>query len=116
VEVPKRVRLRDVGKQIGVSETDLVELNPELRYKATPVGYGLKVPQGKAEVFLANLDKIPRYKPPKRQYVYHRVRRGETLSQIARRYRTSVRSIANANGIIQQNFIRVGQKLKIPVR
>ncbi len=116
VEVPKRVRLRDVGRQIGVSETDLVELNPELRYKATPVGYALKVPQGKAEVLLANLDKIPRYKPPKRQYVYHRVRGGETLSQIARRYRTSVRSIANANGIIQRNFIRVGQKLKIPVR
>lgn len=116
VEIAKRVRLRDVARQIGVSESLLVELNPELRYKATPKGHRLKVPTGKAQVLLANLAKVPRYVPPKRRYVYHRVRRGETLSHIARKYRTSVRAIANANGIVRKDFIRVGQKLKIPAR
>ncbi|MBW2058490.1 MAG: transglycosylase SLT domain-containing protein [Deltaproteobacteria bacterium] len=116
VRIAKRVRLRDVARQIGVPEAMLVELNPELRYKVTPKGYSLRVPSGKGRLLLARLEKIPVYVPPKRRYVYHRVRRGETLSHIARRYHTSIRSIAKANGIVQRNFIRVGQKLKIPVR
>jgi membrane-bound lytic murein transglycosylase D len=116
VRVPKRVRLRDVARKIGISENALIELNAELRYKATPPNYSLKVPPGKAHMLLANLEKIPQYKPPKKRYVYHRVRRGETLSHLAKKYRVSVRSISNANGIVQKDFIRTGQKLKIPVR
>ncbi len=116
VKIAKRVRLRDVARQIEVPETMLTELNPELRYKATPESYNLRVPPAKTQMLLAKLDSIPRYKPPKRQFVYHRVQRGETLSQIARKYRTSVRGIANANNIVRKDFIRVGQKLKIPVR
>ena len=116
VRISKRVRLRDVARTVGVSESVLIEMNPELRYKATPKEYELKVPPGKAEVLLASLSEIPRYVPPKRQYVYHRVRRGETLSHIANKYRTSVRAIANANGIVHRDLIRVGQKLKIPAR
>lgn len=116
VEIDKRVRLKDVARQIGVSESVLVELNPALRYKVTPERYRLKVPPDKAEVLRANLARIRRYVPPKKRYAYHRVRRGETLSHIAERYRTSVRAIAKANGIVQKDYIRVGQKLKIPVR
>jgi LysM repeat protein len=44
----------------------------------------------------------------------HVVRRGETLSSIARRYGTSVSAIANANGIRNTSFIWVGQRLTIP--
>jgi len=116
VEVAKPVRLKDVARAIKISEDVLVELNPELRHKATPKGYMLKVPPEKTDLLQAHLAKIPKYVPPKRQYVYHRVRRGETLSHIARKYRTSVRAIANANGIVQKDMIRTGQKLKIPVR
>ncbi len=116
VRISKRVRLSDVARTMGVSEGLLIELNPELRYKATPDGYDLKVPPGEAEGLLVNLAEIPRYVPPKRQYVYHRVRRGETLSHIAKNYRTSVRAIANANGIAHKDLIRIGQKLKIPAR
>jgi membrane-bound lytic murein transglycosylase D len=116
VEIDKKVRLSDVARQIGVSEHVLIDLNPELRYKATPENYGLKVPPDKAEALRTNLAKIPRYVPPKKQYAYHRVRRGETLSHIARKYRTSVRAIAKANGIVQKDYIKIGQKLKIPVK
>ncbi len=116
VEIPKPVRLKNVARTIGVSESVLIEMNPELRYKATPNGYSLNVPPEKVELLLANLERIPQYTPPKTRYVRHRVRRGETLSHIARKYRTSVRSIAKANGIVQTDFIRVGQNLKIPAR
>lgn len=44
----------------------------------------------------------------------HVVRRGENLSQIARRYGTSVSAIAAANGLRNPNFIYAGQRLRIP--
>jgi LysM repeat protein len=44
----------------------------------------------------------------------HRVGYGETLWGIARRYRSSVSAIVNANGIANASFIRAGQVLRIP--
>jgi len=114
--IDKPVRLEDVAKAIGVPEHILIELNPELRYKATPKDYSLRVPPDRAQLLLTKFDTIPRYTPPKKRYVHHRVRRGETLSHIAKRYRVSVRAIAKANGIVHRDFIRTGQKLKIPAR
>lgn len=116
VTIEKPVRLQTVAETIGVSFEDLRDLNPELRYQATSDSpYDLKVPPEMGQALLARLDEIPKWTPPKRAYVYHRVRRGETLSEIARRYRTSVIAIKRANSL-RQNLIRAGQRLKIPVR
>ena len=47
--------------------------------------------------------------------VYHVVQWGENLTQIARRYGTTIWAIAQANGIWNINYIRAGQLLFIPV-
>jgi murein DD-endopeptidase MepM/ murein hydrolase activator NlpD len=44
---------------------------------------------------------------------YHKVKSGETLSSIAKRYRTSVSNLKNINGL-KSDFIREGQRLKVP--
>lgn len=44
----------------------------------------------------------------------HVVGAGETLSSIAQRYGVSASALANANGITNPNFIRIGQRLVIP--
>ena len=107
--------LKDVARTIGIAETALYELNPELRYKMSPEErYPLKVPPYKSEVLLAQLDQIPVSKPPKRAYVYHRVRPGESLSLIAKRYRTRVNRIMRANNLSRSNYIVAGKLLKIP--
>ena len=117
VTIEKPVQLWAVANKIGVSLKELAALNPELRRKATPAtSYSLKVPAGKSEVLLAGLDEIAKWSPPKNAYVYHRVRKGETLSVIALRYRTSVSKIVRANNIRRKHFIRAGRKLKIPLR
>ncbi|GBE31238.1 membrane-bound lytic murein transglycosylase D precursor [bacterium BMS3Bbin05] len=117
VTIEKPVQLWAVANKIGVSLKELTALNPELRRKATPAtSYALKVPAGKGEVLLAGLNEIAKWSPPKNAYVYHRVRKGETLSLIALRYRTKVSKIVRANNIRRKHFIRVGQKLKIPLR
>lgn len=117
VTISKQVHLKDVGRVIGVSQAKLKELNPELRYKIVPGNsYPLRVPLGHSNVLLANLDKIPVSLPPQRAFVYHRVRSGETLSVIARKYRTSVGNLMRANNLRRSNFIVAGKLLKIPRR
>jgi len=117
VTISKQVSLKDAAKSIGVEETALSELNPELRYKISPEDrYPLKVPPYKSEVLLTQLDQIPVSRPPSRTYVYHRVRPGETLSLIAKRYRTNVNRIMRANNLRRSNYIVAGKLLKIPQR
>jgi membrane-bound lytic murein transglycosylase D len=49
-----------------------------------------------------------------RGYVSHRVRRGQTLSQIAAQYGTSVGALQRQNGIRNPRRLRVGQVIKVP--
>ena len=117
VQVNKQMRLKDIAQTLDLSVTTLEELNPSLRYKATPnYPYMLSVPPETSELFLANLEQIPQWKPPQRAYVVHRVRFGETLSGIAMKYRVTVRHIVHANGLRSARWIRAGQRLKIPLR
>jgi membrane-bound lytic murein transglycosylase D len=117
VVIPKQAQLTTIASNMGISSEELFALNPELRRKITPATpYSLKVPEGTGATLLAKLDDIPLWTPPKTAYVYHRVRRGETLSLIASKYRTSVLSIVRANRIRSKHLIRVGQKLKVPLR
>ncbi|MBW2582433.1 MAG: LysM peptidoglycan-binding domain-containing protein [Deltaproteobacteria bacterium] len=117
VAVDKQVHLRNVAKSIGVDEKILRGLNPELRYRILPGdNYRLRIPPGSSDLLMAEIDQIPVSHPPQRAYVYHRVRHGETLSVIARKYRTSVRSIMRANNLRRSNYIVAGKRLKIPQR
>jgi LysM repeat protein len=55
--------------------------------------------------------KGPTPKPTTKNYT---VRKGDTLSDIARKYGTSVSWLASHNGITNPNKIRVGQVIKVP--
>ena len=52
----------------------------------------------------------------KNRILNYRVRRGDTLYSIARRYKTSVSEITRINNLKQKNSIRYGMTLKIPVK
>jgi membrane-bound lytic murein transglycosylase D len=117
VQVSRHMRLKDIARVLNVSAKTLEELNPSLRYKVTPnYPFALKLPAGTSTTFVAKLDEIPGWNPPKRAYVIHRVRFGETLSEIALKYRVSVRRIVHANHLRSASRIRAGQRLKIPLR
>jgi membrane-bound lytic murein transglycosylase D len=117
VDISKQIHLRNIAKSIGVTEESLRRLNPELRYRILPGdNYQLKIPPGSSDTLLAKIDRIPVSRPPQRAYVYHRVRHGQTLSIIARKYRTSVGSIMRANNLRRSNYIVAGRRLKIPQR
>lgn len=52
---------------------------------------------------------------PEENRTFYRVRRGDTLGHIARRYGTSVRAIQRANGM-RGSMLSVGRTLQIPLR
>jgi membrane-bound lytic murein transglycosylase D len=116
VKIFRQVLLKDVAKILAVSSESIEGLNPELRLKITPCEpYDLKVPDGKGDLLLSKLNEIPVAKFSQKVYAFHQVQSGETLTQLAGRYRTSVQAIAATNQIREKDFLRVGQKLKIPL-
>ena len=117
VTCQKQMHLKRVAEHLGINSKFLKDLNPSLKYHFTPSEpYELKVPKGYGPVLLSKLSDIPVYHPPVPYYVVHRVRSGESLSVIARKYRTSVRKIVALNGLRSRRYIKAGWKLKVPTR
>ena len=48
-----------------------------------------------------------------RKVRYHRIRRGETLSHISRRYGVSINRLCRLNGISRKTILRIGRRLRI---
>lgn len=118
VTVSRHLRLRDLDEALGLERDALVGLNPELRRGTTPgERYTLRVPAGVAASTETKLAALPAYvPPPETTYARYRVRRGDALSTIARRYRTSVSAIMRANRLSSRHRIREGQRLRIPLK
>jgi len=117
VIINRPVKLSSLSTSLGLNSNELAALNPELRHDATPdYEYALKVPVGYSQQTMASINSIPRWIPPEASYIIHYVRRGETLSGIAKRYRTSVSAIARLNHLRRLHLIRAGQRMKIPTR
>ena len=117
VRIDKSVALQHVAEMLDMPQDDLKALNSDIRYGVTPpTGYTLRVPLGAGTTLLGSLDALPEsnFKPPPEERRY-RVRRGDTLGHIARRFRTSVSRIRRMNRI-RGSLIRVGQVLRVPGR
>lgn len=114
VEVPHPIDLRQAAKLAQVDQTTLSKLNPGLRRSTTgPEGdYSLLLPVEHATQFKRRLAQLE-----PRQWValrrHYRVRRGDTLSRIARRLGVSRRALREANGLVSHR-LRSGQKLIVP--
>ena len=116
VRVGGPVDLRRVAELTGVSVHEIQELNPELRRWTTPVRapeYELKVPRGTAESLNAEL--VEKSSAGLVALKWHTVKKGETLTTIARKLRVSRADLADANYRSTKAQVRPGQNLIIPV-
>ncbi len=112
IHLDKPVRLREVAQEAKIPFPELRRLNPELIRDIIPPnkdGYYLKVPVGMGRRVARAESRMEEWvqAPPR-----HHVRRGDSLSMIARRYGMSVRTLKRLNGL-SGSLIRVGQRLRL---
>jgi len=122
VVVDRSVHLRDIAATTGLPFEDLDHLNPELRRAITPPAenYHLKVPVGSRVLVESSLDKVKTWKGPlpaakgeKSSSKWYRVRGGDTLQTIAKRFRLSVPELKARNHLGAQSILTPGQRLRI---
>jgi membrane-bound lytic murein transglycosylase D len=97
-----------IARKYGVRVKDIVVINKLGNAKYIRPGQHLQIPTDG----YAQYRKTSMVSSSKSKKIYHTVRRGDTLSEIAMKYRTSIRKVKKWNGL-RSNRIYVGQKLKI---
>ena len=124
VTMPAYVRLTTLERTLGVDREQLRALNPAWRpaiYSGTrlvPRGYRLRLPADTAEKWTADLlaAKLPSNELYAGQITprTHRVRRGESLASIARKYGLSAQRLAEMNNLSAHAQLRAGRRLALP--
>ena len=139
--VNRNLHFRQVSEVLGIPLDDLRDLNPQYYKDIVPGAQGeqvFRLPYNYSNVFLEKQDTIykhrvrdmfsgtidegraarPTAKPAKPasggsgQWVYYKVRRGDTLGKIASRNHTTIKNIKSWNGL-RSDRIREGQRLKV---
>lgn len=110
------------AQEIGISLEELKQHNPALRdpiwtgEKHIPRGFPVRVPEDRLsrplDDALASLSIVARFNQQKPDRV-HRIAQGDSLSTIARRYRTTVSQLMALNGL-RNHSIRAGKTLLLP--
>ncbi len=115
VEISRPVDLRRVAEWTDSTISDIQSLNPELRRWTTPVRnetYALRVPLGAGVLVRSHLEETPAVELASLNYYI--VKKGETLSVIARKLRVSRADLAEANFLKPTSPIAAGRKLMVP--
>ncbi|MEW6502041.1 MAG: LysM peptidoglycan-binding domain-containing protein [Thermodesulfobacteriota bacterium] len=103
-----------------VEKETFQKLNPALREpiflgeKYVPQGYQVRLPAGKEMTRLASHISDDLYQKGQKQSRIYRVRRGDTVSAIAKRHGVSVQELRAANRLGKKAAIFRGQNLRIP--
>jgi membrane-bound lytic murein transglycosylase D len=114
VKPGRAIDLRLVAETIDVDVATLRALNPSLLRMITPddPNFVLYLPKGTSEKFSAEIADIPADKWV--SWRRHRVEAGDTLTSIAKKYRVTAVSIAEANDLDRNEGLTPGEKLIIP--
>jgi membrane-bound lytic murein transglycosylase D len=115
VMVPDATGLDVIARLADTSVAAVLELNPHFVRGVTPPGRSVtvRVPRGRGTQVAAGYDDLP--VTDRVTFVDHYVTRGETLSEIARRYRVSQAMIQAANPRLKPRALRIGQRLIVPM-
>ena len=133
IHINKDLHLQQVASVCDIDIEQLRSLNPQFKKDLVPGNskvYALRLPNNTVNTFIERQDSIYAYEASKylgkRRTVtvsdgtakngkgaqYHKIKNGETLGAIARRYGVSVNQLRNLNGI-QGNNIRAGRTIRV---
>lgn len=124
--------LGKIAKRYGVSSKDILVANNLGNGSKLRKGQNLQIPTGDDRLMVAVIDTKPAAQTAARpvkvkaeapsvsvakvvaQHGTHRVRSGQTLGAIAKRYRTSIGALQELNGFGDADVLRVGTTIKVP--
>lgn len=131
VQVNRRLHLKQVADVLQIPLEEIRSLNPQYRRDIIPGNasrpYALILPSQQvyayieaqddifahdAELYAQRLTVEPAGIAPGTM-VYHKVRKGETLSKIARKYGVSVSKLRAWNNLGKSSYLRIGQRLAV---
>jgi membrane-bound lytic murein transglycosylase D len=116
VGLEKATDLRVIAENLEVPVDLLKDLNPHVLRWTTPPDdseFELIVPKGYTDRFIEKVVAMPDNE--RIIWRYHNVKKGETLSVIAKRYGVAVNDLTQANRISTRTSLRIGQELLIPM-
>ena len=120
VELPFFSDFKITARLLGIGQELLQDLNPSLRppvlqgMKYIPKGFSLRLPGGvEPALFLEAIPNERRYAAQRRTTEVI-VTRGDTLSDIGKRYNVPRQQIANVNNLSAYRTLRPGQRLMLP--
>ncbi|MBI3605252.1 MAG: transglycosylase SLT domain-containing protein [Nitrospirae bacterium] len=116
VLIDRPTDLRVLARVVHASYETIKELNPELRKGMTPPlypNYPLRIPEGTKSLFDENFKKVSEVTKVLKQK--HRVKRGETLLSISKRFGVPLQDLADSNSLGPTDKLRRGQILIIPL-
>lgn len=97
---PYKVRSGDRGdkiaKKFGISLAQLKGANPGVNWRRIKIGQMINIPSDQ-------------------QFILHTVKRGESLSVIAKKHGVNYVDIKKLNGLKKRSILRVGQTLRVPM-
>ncbi len=114
--LPTGTDLEVIARLCGVDYETIKGLNPELKRWSSPPGvknFEVRIPAGSVALFAEQYAQLP---PAKRaNYQRHKVRPGDTLLALAKRYGVRTADIQRLNHISNPRAIQIGSNLIIPL-
>ncbi len=123
ITVNKPVNLRQMAERMEMEYDDLKQLNPKFKGEIAPLKnqtLELRVPINTKEKGLiaaqqSSVDKIE-YVADAGETEIYKVRKGDSLNTIAKKYRTNVAWLRDANDLKKGKKLKVGQRIAVPDR
>ncbi|MFP5520612.1 MAG: LysM peptidoglycan-binding domain-containing protein [Bdellovibrionia bacterium] len=123
ISIDKPVNLRVMAEKMNFNYEDFKALNPKFKGEVAPLKndtLSLRIPPGSKEVAIVaasesvveNLEFIADAGDTET----YRIRRGDTLSSIAKKYRTTVAFLRDINDLPKRKKLRVGMRIQVPDR
>lgn len=120
VALQSPISITKLAANLNVDPEELQLLNPKFRTDFVPISRGgetvVRIPVGRASDAMAALSMSVTTQPKvlQAEYYFYRIRRGDTLSTIARKHRTTVSQLRRLNDLSNRTMLRVGRSLKVP--
>jgi membrane-bound lytic murein transglycosylase D len=115
VRTPVRMDVKRAAELAELPMDEFLALNPQHNRPVISGAddYAILLPIDKAEIFAAKLDLINQ---PLVSWQAHRMKAGESLSQIAIRYGMSIETLRSVNGVGPRQTVPTGYALLVPMQ